>query len=92
MRNFLSFMALKGVDASIYPNVFPLTLTKYATTWCSTLPIAKAQDWNTLKKEFNTQYDYNLEFPMTQRELEVTKQKDKESFSDFLSRWRGKAA
>lgn len=92
MRNFLSFMALKGIDAQIYPNLFPLTLIKYASTWYGTLPSVKAKNWNTLKKEFHTQYNYNLKLEMTQWKLEVTKQKDKESFTDFLSQWRTKAA
>ena len=41
---------------------------------------------------FVTQYNYNTQLDVTLRDLETTHQNAEETFIDFLSRWRGKAA
>ena len=43
-------------------------------------------------KAFVTQYEYNLEFDVTIRDLETTRQEYKESFARFLTRWREKVS
>ena len=43
-------------------------------------------------KSFKDQYKYNTMLAMTLYDLEMTKQKPNKTFSEFLTRWRGKAA
>lgn len=83
---------MKGVEAKVYTHIFSIILSSHASKWNGTLLNLKAQNCDTLKKEFYSPYNYSLEFPMTQRNLKVTKQKETEGFTEFLSRWRGKAS
>ena len=48
-------------------------------------------DWILLTQKFIKQYEYNTQLDITRRDLETTKQKPSESFSDYIARWRAKA-
>ena len=48
-------------------------------------------DWKELCTTFLKQYEYNTKLEVSIRELELTKQKPNESFSDFLTRFMNKA-
>lgn len=41
---------------------------------------------------FIAQYSYNTQIEITTHDLETTRQELKESFSDFVARWRAKAS
>ena len=45
-----------------------------------------------MAEAFVAQYSYNTQIEVTTRDLETTRQEPKESFSDFVARWRAKAS
>ncbi|KAL7175885.1 hypothetical protein ACSBR2_029458 [Camellia fascicularis] len=45
-----------------------------------------------MAEAFVAQYSYNTQIEVTNRDLETTRQKPKEGFSDFVTRWRAKAS
>ena len=47
-------------------------------------------DWKELCATFVKQYGLNVQLEVSLRDLLSTKQKYNESFTDYLSRWRGK--
>ncbi|KAI8550892.1 hypothetical protein RHMOL_Rhmol06G0142800 [Rhododendron molle] len=56
------------------------------------LDVSKRRTWEDIGTAFNSQYSYDAQLKMTTRELESTKMIAKESFADFINRWRAKAA
>ncbi|XP_074278177.1 uncharacterized protein LOC141601773 [Silene latifolia] len=92
IRSFVQAMALKEVDASIFPAIFPSTLEDVARSWFFSLDPIRVSNWEDIKKEFLTQYSSNADLLITRRDLEVAKQTEKEGFTYFLARWRNKAA
>ncbi|XP_065864477.1 uncharacterized protein [Euphorbia lathyris] len=72
--------------------LFSAYLEGVALVWFHALPLGTKRDWKELAKAFITQYSFNTMFEVTLRELERTKQQAGESLSDFVSRWRAKAA
>ncbi|KAI8524391.1 hypothetical protein RHMOL_Rhmol13G0146600 [Rhododendron molle] len=52
----------------------------------------RKRSWEDICAAFISQYDYNIQLEVTTRELESTKMESKESFADFVKRWRAKAA
>ncbi|KAI8538346.1 hypothetical protein RHMOL_Rhmol09G0095700 [Rhododendron molle] len=63
-----------------------------AFQWFLSLDVSKRRTWEDIGTAFHAQYSYNAQLKMTTRELESTKMHAKESFADFIKRWRGKAA
>ncbi|KAJ9185100.1 hypothetical protein P3X46_004767 [Hevea brasiliensis] len=49
------------------------------------------KDWEELVRRFVQQYSYNTALDVTLRDLETTRQKPNETFSEYLLRWRKKA-
>ncbi|KAL2921102.1 DNA replication licensing factor mcm6 [Bienertia sinuspersici] len=92
LRSFTITMALKGMGKGLFSSIFPLTLDTYPSKWFKSLNKAKIDDWEYIKEEFLKQYCYNAQLPVGLRELETTKQGEKEDFATFLTRWREKAA
>ena len=92
LRAFTISLSLKGMGRDFYASVFPLTLETHPSKWFKTLNKAKVDDWEYIKEEFLKHYRYNSQLPIGLRELEATKQNEKEEFSTFLTRWREKAA
>ena len=45
-----------------------------------------------LTQKFIKKYKYNTYLDIIRHDLETTRQKSGESFSDYIARWRGKAA
>ncbi|KAF5934446.1 hypothetical protein HYC85_030617 [Camellia sinensis] len=45
-----------------------------------------------MAEAFVAQYSYNTQIEITTRDLETTRQEPKESFSEFVARWRAKAS
>ena len=72
--------------------MFQNTLTRAALRWFLNLEDSWIPTWEDIANEFYKQYKYNIEVDITRRDLETTKQKPKESFSTFITRWRSKAA
>ena len=45
-----------------------------------------------MAEAFIAQYSYNTQIEITTRDLETTRQEPKESFSEFVTRWRAKSS
>ncbi|WP_255969772.1 retrotransposon gag domain-containing protein, partial [Klebsiella pneumoniae] len=50
------------------------------------------RNWDEMAEAFILQYSYNTQIEITTRDLETTRQEPKESFSEFVTRWRAKAS
>ncbi|KAI8550526.1 hypothetical protein RHMOL_Rhmol06G0113800 [Rhododendron molle] len=85
-------MKLLSVKPEAMSQLFPQTLSGPAFHWFLPLDIAKRRIWEDIGNAFISQYSYNSQLKMTTWELESTKLKAKESFADFVKRWRAKAA
>ena len=72
--------------------MFQNTLTGANLRWFLNLDDTRAKGWEDIYREFHKQYKYNIEVDITRRDLETTKQEQKESFSTFITKWRSKAA
>lgn len=92
VKSFLNVMAIKGIEKDAFHMLFPWTFSPEVTRWYHALDSQKTSSWDELCREFITQYSCNTEAPFTIRDLEMIKQEDKESFTDFLIRWRSHAA
>ncbi|XP_058185725.1 uncharacterized protein LOC131302948 [Rhododendron vialii] len=85
-------MKLHGVEEDAMAQLFPQTPADPAFQWFLSRDIAKRRTWEDIGTAFNAQYSYNAQLKMTTRELESTKMSAKESFADFIQRWRANAA
>ncbi len=86
LRSFQGCMALKKVDISLYPAVFPMSLESTPLNWFYSLDPQKVSTWDDITKAFLAQYSCNTEFQVTLPELEVLKQKENEGFTTFYTR------
>ncbi|KAJ9173793.1 hypothetical protein P3X46_016897 [Hevea brasiliensis] len=62
-----------------------------ASSWYHGLEATVRKDWEELVRRFVQQYSYNTALDVTLRDLETTRQKPNETFSEYLLRWRKKA-
>ena len=58
--------------------------------WYNGLEKSIQADWKELCTAFLKQYEYNTKLKVSIGDLELTKQKSNESFSDFLTRFMNK--
>ncbi|KAL7183277.1 hypothetical protein ACSBR1_041875 [Camellia fascicularis] len=71
---------------------FGRTLSGIAAIWYAKLEDSVKRSWEEMAEAFVAQYSYNTQIEITTRDLETTRQEPKESFSEFVSRWRAKAS
>jgi hypothetical protein len=83
---------MKGLNETQVLNAFPFSLTRSASKWYYTLDIGNVKGWTELLNAFLTQFSFNKMIDITLRDLETTKQKEEETFSEYLVRWREKAS
>ena len=67
---------------------FHQTLTSPAHSWFLGLERHRVFDYKSIVEEFMEHYKSNEELKITRKHLEMTKQRDTESVSDFITRWR----
>lgn len=60
--------------------------------WYAKLEDSTKRNWKELSEAFVNQYSYYTQIEVTISELEATTQNPKESFIDFVARWRAKVA
>ncbi|KAL7254006.1 hypothetical protein ACSBR1_008373 [Camellia fascicularis] len=72
--------------------LFGRTISSIAAIWYAKLEDSVKQSWQELAKSFVAQYFYNTQIEVTTRDLEVTRQELKGGLSEFVIRWRAKAA
>lgn len=92
LRQFKSAMELLGLSHNQMAHAFPLSLVGLALRWFHSIESGKMKIWEDIVREFVLQYSYNSFADVTLRDLEITKQKSNEVFSEFIVRWRRKAA
>ncbi|KAL7177860.1 hypothetical protein ACSBR2_031090 [Camellia fascicularis] len=80
-------------------SLFGRTLSGVAAIWYAKLEDDVKRNWDKMAEAFVTQYSYNMQIEITTRDLEITtrdlettRQEPKESFSEFVARWRAKAS
>ncbi|KAF5932547.1 hypothetical protein HYC85_028718 [Camellia sinensis] len=73
-------------------SLFGRTLSGIAVTWYAKLEDSVKQNWEEMAEAFVAQYSYNTQIEITTRDLETMRQEPKESFSEFVTRWRAKAS
>ena len=92
MKMYMRATQSLGMTKKVLAQMFQNTLTRAILRWFLNLDDARARSWEDIYREFQKQYKYNMEVDITRRDLETTKQKPKESFSTFITKWRAKAS
>jgi hypothetical protein len=85
-------MKMKGLNEIQVFNAFPFSLIGFASKWYYTLDMGKVKGWTELVNAFLNQFSFNTMIDITLRDLETTKQKEGETFSEYLVIWREKAS
>ena len=83
---------MKGLNETQVLNAFLFSLTRSASKWYYTLDIGNVKGWIELLNAVLTKFSFNKMIDITLRHLETTKQKEEETFSEYLVRWREKAS
>ena len=65
---------------------------KGASRWYYSLDPSKTKVWNELVELFVDQFIFNTMIDVTLRDLETTKQEVGETFSEYMTRWKGEAS
>ena len=63
-----------------------------ASRWYYSLDPSKTKVWNELVELFVDQFVFNTMIDVTLRDLETTKQRVRETFFEYMTRWKGKAS
>lgn len=83
---------MKGLDEKQNLHEFRLSLMGGALRWYYSLDPNKTKVWNELVELFIDQFIFNAVIDVTLRDLETTKQGVRETFSKYMTRWKGKAS
>ena len=83
---------MKGLDEKKTLHAFPLSFTGGALKWYYNLDPSKTKVWNELVELFVDQFIFNTMIDVTLTDLEAIKQGVGETFSEYMTRWRGKAS
>ena len=92
VRRYLSIAEMKGLDEKQTLHAFPLSLIKGASRWYYSLDLSKTKVWNELAELFVDQFIFNTMINVSLKDLETTKQGVGETFSEYMTRWKGKAS
>jgi hypothetical protein len=83
---------MKGLNEVQVLHAFSFSLTGSTSKWYYALDMGKIKVWFELINSFITQFSFITMIDITMRELETTKQKDEDTFSEYHVRWREKAS
>ena len=92
VRRYLSIVEMKGLDEKQTLHAFPLSLIGDSSRWYYSLDLTKTRVWNKLVELFVDQFIFNTMIDVTLKDLETTKQGVGETFSEYMTRWKGKAS
>jgi hypothetical protein len=92
LRQYLNFVKIKELNEQQVLQAFPLSLAGSASNWYYTLNVGQTKNWGELVELFMDQFSYNTMIDIILRDLETTCQRENETFSEFLVRWRAKAS
>ena len=88
----MNFVKIKGLNELQVLQAFSLSLAESVSNWYYTLNLGQTKNWGELVELFMDQFSYNTIIDITLCDLETTRQRDNETFSKFLVRWRAKAS
>lgn len=91
VRKFLMMPGTGGLHDDQKAYAFPMSLTGNAERWYRSSNV-KNTKWDELQKEFKKHFSYKIHLDVTLRDLETTRQKPNETFSEFIVRWKQTAA
>ena len=91
LSQYMTTMSTTKAPMSVVAMLFVLSLEGTAVNWYHGLEKSIRADWKELYSTFLKQYEYNTKLEVSIRDLELTKQRSNESFSDFLTRFMNKA-
>ncbi|KAJ9181599.1 hypothetical protein P3X46_009714 [Hevea brasiliensis] len=91
LRSYLIVMKTTRLTKNQVTQFFSMSLEGVASSWYHGLEATVRKDWEELVRRFVQQYSYNTALDVTLRDLETTRQKPNETFSEYLLRWRKKA-
>ena len=91
MSQYTTIMSTTKALLSVVAWLFVLSLEGIAMNWYHELEKSIRADWRELCATFLKQYEYNKKLEVSIRDLELTKIKPNESFSNFLTRFINKA-
>ncbi|KAF5932779.1 hypothetical protein HYC85_028950 [Camellia sinensis] len=92
LRLFSDILRPMGLTRLQKLSLFGRTLSGVAAIWYAKLEDDVKRSWDEMAEAFILQYSYNTQIEITTRDLETTRQEPKESFSEFVTRWRAKAS
>ena len=92
VKRYLSIVEMKGLDEKQIFHAFPLSLIRGALRWYYSLDPSKTKVWNELVELFVEQFIFNTMIDVSLRDLETTKQGEEETFSEYMTKWKGKAS
>ena len=92
VRRYLSIAKMEGLDEKQTLHAFPLSLTKGASRWYYSLDPNKTKVWNELVDLFVDQFIFNTMIGVILVDLETTKQEVRETFFEYMTRWKRKTS
>uniref|UniRef100_A0A2N9HWY3 Retrotransposon gag domain-containing protein n=1 Tax=Fagus sylvatica TaxID=28930 RepID=A0A2N9HWY3_FAGSY len=84
LRQYLNFVKINGLNKQQVLQAFPLSLAGSTSNWYYTLNVGQTKNWGELVEIFIDQFLYNTMIDVTLRDLEMTRQRENETFSEFL--------
>ena len=66
-------MALKGLDVTLFPTVFPLSLEHACQQWFYSLDAKHTATWQDVTDSFMNRYKCNIQTKTSERELSILK-------------------
>ena len=82
------YLELKDVPAEMLTRIFAQSLEEHPKAQYQKLDHSKYPTFEDIAVEFARHYAHNIEIKTNMRTLEVMVQKEKEEFTEFLTRWR----
>ena len=92
VMRYLSIAEMKGLDEKQTLHAFPLSLMGGTSRWYYSLDPNKTKVWNELVDLFVDQLFFNTMIDLILKDLETTKQGVGETFSEYMTRWKGKVS
>lgn len=92
VRQIINTLKPMGLNDELIAQLFQQTLTGSALDRFFSLDFTHYKTWQEIATIFVKHYAYNVQIEVTNRDLEMIKQKPNENFATFLTRWREKAA
>lgn len=88
LKSYCSDLRPLGADEKLLMQQFKRSLTGIALDWYVSLDLPSIKSWDQLCQMFIDQYAFNLDMAPKKEDLEKLSQKEGESFSAYVGRWR----